>query len=82
MDFGYSIEITGTDNSFQNTIVERPYRTLPDMVYTMLYSAGLGPEFWSCALIHAVFIRYRLPHAYFDYMETPYKAFRGRQPEL
>ena len=60
---GYSIEVTGADNSSQNAIAERPHRTLANMVRTALENAALPYKYWSDALLHAAFVRNRLPHA-------------------
>jgi hypothetical protein len=42
---------------------ERPNRTLGKMVRSLLHSAGLGPQYWSFALIHAAYITNRLRHS-------------------
>lgn len=52
------------------------------MMRTMLYNAGLGPEYWSYALIQAVFVKNRLPHAYHDHKSSPFEALTGRKPNL
>ena len=78
----YTIEITGADNSSQNGIAERPHHTLADMVRTGLENAGLGPQFWSDALLHTVYIKNRLPHAAFNYKLTPYERLTGPTPDL
>ena len=46
---GYTLEITGAGNSKQNGMVERPHRTLANMVRCVLHSSGLGPAYWSYA---------------------------------
>ena len=53
---GFILEVTGSNSSKQNGIAERPHQTLAQMIRCMLYSAGLGPEYWSYALLHAVYI--------------------------
>lgn len=77
---GFILETTGAGNSKQNGIVERPHRTLANMVRCGLLSANLGPEFWSYALIHAVHIKNRLPHQSIGC--TPYQALTGKQPDF
>ena len=77
---GFSLEITGSDASAQNGIVERPNRTFGQMMRCMLHAAELGPEFWSYALQHAVYIKNRLPHT--TIKGTPYESFTGIKPDL
>ena len=79
---GYSIEPTGSDNSSQNGVAERPNRTYGDMMRSMLINAGLSPKFWSYALIQAVFIKNRLPHSHHNFNKTPFEALTGRKPNL
>ena len=79
---GYSLEITGSDNSSQNSIAERPHRTLGDMVRAGLENSGLHPKFWSDALLHAAHIKNRLPHAAFEHKHTPYEKLTGMKPDL
>ena len=81
-EFGYAIEITGADNSSQNGVAERPHRTLANMVRATLTDAGLPDKFWSDALVHAVFIKNRLPHAAFQYLSTPFTELTGTRPNL
>ena len=61
-------------------MVERPHRTLADMVQCALHSANLGPEYWSYALIHVVYIKNRLLHM--SISQTPYEVFTGHKPDL
>ena len=77
---GFSLELTGADNSRQNGIAERPHRTLAETMRCMLYSAELGPEYWSYALITAVHIRNRLHHKGVN--KTPYESMTGIKPDL
>ena len=70
---GYQIEITGTDNSSQNGKVERPHRTLSQLMHVALSNADLHPKYSSDALLHSVFIKNRLPHSAFDFKSTPYQ---------
>ena len=79
---GYSIEPTGSDNSSQNGIAERPNRTFGDMMRSMLLNAGLPPQYWSYALIQAVFVKNRLPHAHHQFTMTPFEAITGRKPNI
>ena len=62
-DEDYTIELTGTDSSKQNSVAERPHRDLAQMMRCLLYSSKLGSEYWSFALAHAVYIKNRLFHS-------------------
>ena len=79
-DHDYVLEPTGSDASAQNGIVERPNRTFGQMMRCLLHSAELGPEFWTYALQHAVYIKNRLPHA--SIKNTPFEQFTGTKPDL
>ena len=76
------MEPTGSDNSSQNGIAERPNRTYGDMMRTMLMGAGLDSRYWSYALVQSVFIKNRLPHSHHDFKMTPFQALTGREPNL
>ena len=77
---GFLVELTGTDNSKANTRAERPHRDLSQSMRCMLHSSGLGPEYWSHALTHAVYIKNRIPHRSLNM--SPFQAFTGRKPDL
>lgn len=79
---GYSLEITGSDNSSQNGIVERPHRTLANMMRSALTDSGMSQKYWSDALVHSVFIKNRLPHAAHKYQSTPYTEVTGTRPNM
>lgn len=78
----YSVEPTSADSSSQKGVAERPNRTYGNIMRTMLYNAGIGPEFWSYALIQVVFVKNRLPHSYHNHTKTPYEAFTGRKKNI
>lgn len=78
LDAGYIVEPTGAGAPFQNGMAERPNQTFGQMVRCMLHSSGLGPEYWSFALLHAVYLKNRLPHNALD--TTPYQAYTGLRP--
>ena len=61
---GFVLELTGTEAPSQNGIAESPNRVLAQMMRCALYSADLGPEYWSYTLHIAVHIKNRLPHSY------------------
>ena len=76
----FTLELTGTDSSMQNSHAERPHRDLAQMMRCMLHAAELGPEFWSYALAHAVYIKNRIPHSSIN--TTPFQAFTGKRADL
>lgn len=77
---GFTIELTGPDSSDQNVRAERPHQDFGRMMRCALHGAGLGPEFWSFALTHAVHIKNRLWHSSINL--SPYEAFTGTRPDL
>ena len=79
-DNEFSLELTGADASAQNGIVENPNKTFGQMMRCLLHSSELGPEYWTYALQHAVYIRNRLPHH--STGTTPYESLTGMQPDL
>jgi hypothetical protein len=62
-DADYTLEPTGNDSPNQNGTAERLNGTFATMVRSLLYSAGLGPKYWSSALLHAVHLKNRLWHS-------------------
>ena len=79
-DEKFTLELTGTDSSQQNSLAERPHRDLAQMMRCMLFSAELSSAYWSYALTMAVYIKNRLPHSALS--TTPFQAFTGRRPDL
>ena len=77
---GFVLELTGADASAQNGLAESPNKYLGNMMRCMLHAADLGPEYWSFALLHAVYIKNRVPHTYIKC--TPFQAMTGVQPDL
>jgi hypothetical protein len=63
---------------FQNGLAERPNQTLGTMVRCLLHASYLGPEFWSYAILHAAYLKYRLPHSAINV--TPYEAYTAKRP--
>ena len=78
LDAGYIMEPTAPDAAFQNGRVEKPNGTLAKTVRCLLYNAGLGPEFWSFALLHAVYLKNRIPHCVTN--QVPLTAYSGQRP--
>ena len=54
--------------------------TYGDMMWSMLNAAQLGPEYWSWALLHAVYLKTHMPHRAIGI--TPYQAYTGKKPNL
>ena len=79
-DKNFTLELTGTDSSMQNSQAERHHHDLAQMMRCMLHAAELGPEFWSYALAHAVYIKNRIPHLSIN--TTPFQAFTGKRANL
>ena len=77
---GYLVETTGSDASSQNSMAERPNRTYGQMMRCILHASGLGPEFWSYAIVHATYIKNRLFHHTIKC--SPYEKFTGQKPDL
>lgn len=76
----FFVETTAPDSSNENGLAERPHRTLKEKVRCLLYTAGLGVEFWSDALLHAVWLYNRTYHSAID--QTPFQAWSGHKPCL
>lgn len=76
----FTSELTGTDNSQQNSRAERPHKDLAQMMQCMLHSANLGPEYWTYALSQAVYIKNRIPHK--SPNMTPFQVFTGQKPDF
>ena len=74
-DENFTLEVTGSESSKQNSLAERPHHDLAKMMRCMLHAAELGSEFWSVALAHVVYIKNRLPHSSIN--TTPFQAFTG-----
>ena len=79
-DVHFSLELTGTDNSRQNGKAERPHRTLTNTICCLLHATDLGPEYWSYALTHAVYLCNRIYHS--SIRMTPYQTFTETKPDL
>ncbi len=77
-DHGYLMDPTAPQASFQNGMAERPNCTFGKMVRSLLHGAGLGPEYWSFALLHAAFIKNRIRHSVTN--QVPYTMYTGTRP--
>ena len=79
---GYTVEPTGSDDSAQNGVAERPNKTFGAMMRALLSNAGLDSKFWSYALRYSVYIKNRTPHAFHDFHITPFEKYTGCRPDL
>ena len=59
---GYILTPTGAYTSAQNGLAEKPNKDLAQIMRNLLYSTGLGSEFWSYALRYTVYLKNRWPH--------------------
>ncbi len=59
-------------------MAECPNRTLANMMRCFLHGANLGPEYWSWALLNAVYLKNLLPHR--ATKTTPFQAYTGEKP--
>jgi dUTP pyrophosphatase len=75
---GYLLEPTAGGAPSQNGLAERPNQTMGNMVRCLLHSADLGPEYWSFALLHTVYLKNRLPYSATN--DTPYRIYTGHKP--
>ena len=77
----YILTPTGAYSSSQNGLAETPNKHLAQIMRNLLYSEGLGSQFWSYAMRHSVYLKNRWPHSSINYM-TPYEALHGVKPNL
>ena len=77
----YIPRTTAAFSSAQNGLAEKPNQDLARIMRSLLYSAGLGSQYWSYALRHAVFLKNRLPHTSLNYI-TPYEMINKQKPDM
>jgi hypothetical protein len=75
---GYIMDPTAPKAAVQNGKAERPNRNLGKTVRCLLYNTNLGPEYWSFALLHAVYLKNLLPHCATN--QVPITAYSGKCP--
>jgi len=75
---GYIMDPTAPFAAFQNGKAERPNRNFGKTVRCLLYNANLGPEYWSFAVLHAVYLKNRIPHCATN--QVPLTAYSGKRP--
>ena len=76
----YVVEPTSSEGASQNKQAEKYNDTLATTVKTLLYGAGLPAQFWSAALLHAVYLHNRRVNK--STMMTPFEAWYGVKPDL
>ena len=62
--------------------MERPHKTLANVVRAGLKNVGLSYKYWSDALLHTVYIKNHIPHSHFGNKHTPYEKLTGQPPDL
>ena len=77
----YIPRTTAAFSSAQNGLAEKPNQDLARMMRSLLYGAGLGSQYWSYALRHAVYLKNRLPHTSLHYI-TPYEKVNKMKPDM
>ena len=78
--YNYKVEPTGADSPSQNGGVERWNETFAVTVRALLYGSALPAEYWSSALLHAVYLHNRRVHK--ETKRTPFEGWYGKMPHL
>ena len=79
-DLKFSLELTGADASTRNGRCENPNRIYGQMMRCMFHTVGLGPAYWSYALIYTIDLNNRLPHTIIKM--TSFESFTGNKLNL
>ena len=79
---GILYEKTVPDSPSQNGVAERTNLTICSMARAMLIDADLRDFFWPFAVLTAVHIKQRLPHASLPPNITPFELWFHRRPNL
>eukprot|EP00957_Ditylum_brightwellii_P202676 15331261-Ditylum_brightwellii.AAC.1 len=77
---GYNIRPTDPNASHQNSLAERPQKTIGDAIRLMLEGTGLHEKFWSYALYHYAEVLSYLPHHGRD--KNPHEIVTGQCPDI
>ncbi len=79
-EFDYVVERTGADSPSQNGGAEIYNNTLAVKIQTLLYGSGLPAQFWSAALLHAVYLHNRLVHLATG--KIPFEGWYNCKPDV
>ena len=79
---GIAYEKTVPDSPSQNGVAERTNLTICSMARAMLIDSDLRDFFWPFAVLTAVHIKQRLPHASLPPNTTPFELWFHRRPNL
>ena len=79
---GIAYEKTVPDSPSQNGVAERTNLTVCSMARAMLLDANLCDFFWPFAILAAVHIKQRVPHASLPPNVTPFQLWFGHRPNL
>ena len=76
----YIVEPAGADTPSKNGGIETWNGTFAVTVWEFLYGAGLMDQYWSVALVQALFLHHRQVHS--RTKRTPYEGLFGVKPNL
>ncbi len=79
---GITYEKTVPDSPSQNGVAEHTNLTICSMAWAMLIDADLKDYFWPFAVLTAVHIKQRVPHAALPSNTTPFKLWFHHRPNL
>ena len=79
---GITYEKTVPDSPSQNGVAERYNLTLISMARALLLDAGLSEWFWPFAILTAVHLKNRVPHANLPSDKTPFELWYKYKPNL
>jgi hypothetical protein len=80
-DVGIKREFTTPYNPQQNGVAERKYRTILEVVKTMIHDQDLPMCLWAEAAMAVVYVQNRLPHNALG-LKTPEEMFIGKKLEV
>ena len=81
VELGTSQQFTAHGNPQQNGRAERPMRTIDTIARALLKQANLSIRFWPYAVLYAVWLKNRFPHAALNF-ESPFYKLYGKHPDL
>jgi len=76
----YIVEPTGADSLSQNGRAEIWNHVLGDTVRILLYSSSMPAQYWSAAILHAVYLHNQRCHR--TTLRTPFESWTGIKPDL